>query len=139
MIIGEGQNKVDICYIEDCVAAHLSALTAIDQNPKSSGKAYFISQGEPVLLWDWINQILELNEMPKITRRVSFQLAYGLATILELLVKILPINKEPALTRFLVSEMATDHYFDLTRAKELLGFTPRYSVAEGMKKTFSKS
>lgn len=137
-IIGTGNNKVDICYIEDCVSAHLCAYQALDNNPKASGKAYFVSQGEPVLLWDWINQVLELNNLPKVTTKIPFKLAYALATILELVARVIPNSPEPLLTRFLVSEMATDHYFDLTRAKELLGFEPKYSVKSGMEKTFSK-
>ncbi len=138
-IIGDGQNKVDICYIEDCISAHLCAYSALDANPKAAGKAYFISQGEPVILWDWINQVLELNGLPKITRKIPFKFAYSLATVLELLARLIPSAPEPILTRFLVSEMATDHYFDLARAKEFLGFQPKYSVQAGMEKTFGKS
>ena len=137
MCIGDGQNKVDVCYIDDCVTAHIRALEALKENPKSRGKAYFISQGEPVKLWEWINQILELHDLPQITKKVPFGIAYPAAAILETVSRLMPGQPEPRFTKFLVSEMATDHYFDLSRAKDLLGFEPKVSIKVAMERTFS--
>ena len=130
VIVGDGKNKVDFSYIKDCIQAHLCALTALDNNPKSSGKAYFISQGEPYPLWDWINEVLVRNDLPKLEKKVSFNLAYSIASVLEFFYKTFSIKSEPRLTRFLVSEMATDHYFDISRARTLLGYEPKYTIKQ---------
>jgi nucleoside-diphosphate-sugar epimerase len=136
--IGRGANKADFTFIDDCVLAHLKAAEALKSNPAARGKAYFISQGEPYNLWLWIDKVLVANKLsPLPNRPVSYRLAMSLAGIFEFLAKTLPfVIKEPRLTRFLVSEMATDHYFDLSRAKDLLGFEPRYTIDQALKLTF---
>jgi len=134
--IGEGRNKVDLCFIEDCVKAHLLAARALENTPSARDKVYFISQGEPVYLWDWINDVLRRNQLPPVKRRLSFRLADSLAAVLELFARLCPGQREPLLSRFLVSEMATDHYFDISRARQELGFEPEYSVAAALDLTF---
>lgn len=138
-IIGDGNNLVDLSYIEDCVAAHLNAMEALDNNPKSNGKAYFVSQGEPINLWQWINKVLKYHDIPAVSKKVPYAVAYPLACAIETFCNILPFNLEPPLSKFLVSEMATDHYFDISRAKELLGYQPKYTVQEALEKSFGKS
>lgn len=132
--VGDGENKVDVCYIKDCINAHILALKALETNPNCRGKAYFISQGEPVKLFTWINKVLELNNIPKISKKINFKLAYFVAGILELISKI--TGKEPLLTKFLVEEMATDHYFDISAAKRDLKYVPKYSIDQALKETF---
>ena len=137
--VGEGNNKVDLCYIEDCVQAHILAIEALDMNPDSRGRPYFISQGEPVKLWDWINEVLENNNLEKISKKISYKLAYSLASILEFISNILPNKPEPRLTKFLVSEMATHHYFDISASKKELKYSPKFSIREAMESTFTSS
>ena len=58
MRVGDGSNLVDVSFIDDCVEAHvLAASTLLKDGLKSpaAGKVYFISQGEPVKLWEWID------------------------------------------------------------------------------------
>ncbi len=134
--IGSGENLVDTTYIEDCVSAHLKALDAIKTNPVCRGKAYFISQGEPVKLWQWIDQILERNGLPAIRRAVPLKAALAAACAMEWWAGI--TGGEPLFTRFLVSEMATDHYFDISAARRDLGYQPLCTVAEALDRTFSR-
>lgn len=136
MIVGDGNNMVDLCFIEECVAAHLTAHDRLKAGADISGKAYFISQGSPLKMWDWINQVLELSGLPPIKKKVSASLAYGIAAILEQMCKLIPGRPEPRLTRFLVSQMSTDHYFSIERAKRELGYSPKNTVQQGMSKTF---
>jgi nucleoside-diphosphate-sugar epimerase len=137
--VGNGKNLVDTSFIEDCVTAHLKAMAALVANPKCRGRAYFISQGEPVQLWSWINRILELNHLPKVTRRVSAPLAKFLGVLCEIGVRILPGNREPFLTRFLASQMSRDHYFNIKAARRDLGYEPKYSIEAALQRTFGYS
>jgi nucleoside-diphosphate-sugar epimerase len=134
--VGGGNNLVDVCFIDDCVTAHIKAMDGLE-NPKARGKAYFISQGEPVNMWGWINEILKRSSLPPVTRRIPKSIAMGVAWAAEMVSRIHPGKPEPLLTRFLVCEMATSHYFNISRAKELLGFKPEYTVSEALEKTFS--
>lgn len=133
--VGNGENLVDLSYIEDCVSAHLLAMERLDANSEVAGKPFFISQDEPVKMWDWINEVLKRNQLPSLNRKVSRRLARIIAIVSEAAAK-LSLTKEPLLTRFLVDEMATNHYFDISRAKTLLNYQPRFSISEAMEKTF---
>ncbi len=101
-------------------------------NPSAvGGKAYFITNGEPVVLWDWINELLRGIGLPEITRRVSLPAAYRAGAVLEMLWRVLPLKGEPPMTRFVAKEMATDHWFKIDAARRDLGFVPRVAMAGG--------
>lgn len=133
--VGNGENTVDVTYIEDCVEAHVCAMRALNTSPAARGKAYFISQDEPVKLWAWINEVLAAHDMPPVKKRIPRSVAYALAFLFEKWAST-SSTRTPLFTRFLVEEMSTDHYFDITRAKELLQYQPRYSMEQAMQQTF---
>jgi len=137
--VGAGQNLTDLTFVEDCVRAHLLAMEALDLSPACRGNAYFISQGEPVNMWQWIGEVLLRSGLPPVTRRVPTPIAMGLAHILEWGVTTLGLSRDPLLTRFLVSQMATSHYFSVAAAGRDLSFYPRYSMREAMDLTFPKA
>jgi 2-alkyl-3-oxoalkanoate reductase len=138
-IIGDGQNLVDVSYIEDCVSAHLLALSTLEKKgEKCVGKKYFISQGQPILLIDFINQILSYNNLLPVTRKIHKGLAYSAAWLSEQLA-LLGLAKEPLYTRFLIGEMSRSHYYSIENAKRDLGYVPLYTVEEALKKTFENS
>jgi len=122
--IGKGENKTDISSIENVVAAHLFAAQAIENNPDVSGKAYFISDGEPVFIWDHINSILKDAGLNPITRSVPEKAAYFFAALTELFHNMFRIKKDPSLTRFLVLELSRSHWFDISAARKMLGYNP---------------
>ncbi len=132
-IIGSGENKVDVTHITNVVDAHLLAEGALVQpGHPAGGRAYFITNGEPVVLWKWINNLLmELNE-PPITKHVSLSAAYFAGGVLEAAWRTLRLKGEPPMTRFVAKEMATDHWFDITAARRDLGYHPLMTVAEGV-------
>ena len=128
-IIGTGKNKVDVTHITNVVDAHLLAERAPAATVGS--KAYFITNGEPVVLWDWINELLRGVSLPEITNHVSLNTAYRIGGLLETLWRVLPLKGEPPMTRFVAKEMATDHWFDITASRRDLGYAPRVTMAAG--------
>lgn len=136
--VGRGENLTDLTYIEDCVEAHLLAMKALEENPAARGRAYFISQGDPVNMWGWIDDVLVRNGLPRVQRSVSKRLAQGLAALLEGVSKLLPGQPEPMLTRFLVCEMSTSHYFDIGAARKELGYRPSCRIGEALDRTFGE-
>ncbi len=128
--IGGGANLSDFTYIDECVDAHLLAAEALASRPESRGKAYFITQGEPVRLWWWVDQILECAGLPPVSRAVPRAAAEAIAVVCEFISRATRSKNEPYLTRFLVKEMATSHYFNITRARDLLGYAPKFSTPE---------
>ena len=141
-IIGSGRNKVDVTHITNVVDAHLLAEGALLGSqpstinpqpalPSAGGKAYFITNGEPVILWDWINQLLRGVGLPEITKHVPLPVAYAAGGVMEALWTVLPLKGEPPMTRFVAKEMATDHWFDISAARRDLGYHPLVTMADG--------
>lgn len=135
--IGDGLNLTDLTFIDDCVEAHILAWQALDKNPAACGKTYFISQGEPVKLWEWIDQVLMRSGMRPLKSAVPEKIARLVAFLAESICKYVLPGKEPFLSRFLISEMCRDHYFNIAAAKRELGYAPRYTVAQALERTFS--
>jgi nucleoside-diphosphate-sugar epimerase len=130
-IIGGGHNRVDMVHIANAVDAHLLAERALDRSPGAAGRAYFITNGEPVVLWDWINELLRALGQPPVTKHLSLGAASALGAACELAWRLLPVATEPPMTRFVAAELAKDHWFDLTAARRDLGYEPRVSMAAG--------
>jgi 2-alkyl-3-oxoalkanoate reductase len=132
MQVGSGENMVDIIYIDNAVHAHLKACDALGFGKPPAGKIYFVSDDKPVNLWDWINEVLGKTNRPAVTRSISYQMATRLGKILEGIYKLGNIKKEPPMTRFLASQLATSHYFNISRAKKDFGYGPVVNPEEGM-------
>lgn len=133
-IVGDGLNKVDITYVENAAEAHLLAADHLKVDSPVAGQAYFISQGEPVVLWDFINQLLERLGIPQISKAVSYRAAKSIGALLELVYTVLSLNGEPRMTRFLASQLARSHYFDISRARRDFGYSPRITTSEGLER-----
>jgi nucleoside-diphosphate-sugar epimerase len=121
-------------YVENAARAHLQAAGGLQPGAPVCGRAYFISQGQPVNCWDWINEILGLAELPPIEKTISFPTAWRVGAMLEVLYRGLGIRKEPPMTRFLAAQLAKHHYFDISRAKTDFGYSPSISTSEGMRR-----
>ena len=56
--IGTESKLIDSVYIDNAADAHLLAANRLRPGSPIACKAYFITQGEPIPLWDLINRIL---------------------------------------------------------------------------------
>ena len=132
--IGSLNKLVDTTYIDDAAEAHWLALERLEPGAPISGKAYFISQGDPRPIWEIVDAILRAAGAPPVSKRVSPQAAYTAAFILEGVHRLFRFAGEPRLTRFLVSQLATAHWFDIGAARRDLGYAPKTTIEEGLKR-----
>lgn len=134
--VGDGTNRVDVIYIDNAVQAHVQAWERLE-SPGSAcaGKTYFLSQGKPVVLWDWIDDWLTRLGIPLPKRSVGFRTAYALGAMLEKTYALLRKTQEPRMTRFLACQLARSHYYNLEAACRDLGYTPLVELEQGMERT----
>lgn len=133
-LVGNENNKVDSCYIDNAVQAHLLAADCLLSNSVCAGKIYFISNDEPISMADLINKILAVAKLPAVTKTVPENVAYIIGMVLEKVYAVLKIENEPIMTRFVARQLSTSHWFDLTAAKHDLGYQAGINIDEGMKR-----
>lgn len=135
-VVGDGENQVDVVYVENAAHAHVLALTA--DAKVVGGQAYFIGQG-PVKLWDFINEVLKRANIPAPDDSISVKAAYAIGWMLEKLWALAGIqNPEPPMTRFVALNLGSSHWYDHTKAKSDLGWEPKISIHDGLTRLFEK-
>ncbi len=132
--VGDGSNLVDMVYVENAAQAHLQAADAMQPRSTVCGQAYFVTQGEPVNCWQWIDDILALAGLPEIKESISLKAAWCAGIVFETAYWLLRLKSEPMMSRFLAAQLAKHHYFDISRAKSDFGYEPEVSTAEGMRR-----
>jgi nucleoside-diphosphate-sugar epimerase len=132
--VGAGQNRIDISYVENAAEAHLLAADALKPGSPVAGSSYFISQGDPVNCWDWIDQVLALAGLPTVNKSMSFHAAWRLGGIFDRVYSLARLTGDPPMTRFLAAQLATNHWFEIGRARHDFGYFPRVSTDEGMER-----
>ncbi len=133
-IVGDGTNLVDTVYIDNAVDAHILAFERLSSDSAISGKAYFITNGEPLPVATIFNKVLKAADLPPVTRKISADVAYVAGALMEFLYWITKRKEEPLLTRFVARELSCAHWFDLTAARRDLGYEPEVSIDEGMQR-----
>ncbi|CAK8711055.1 MAG: Nucleoside-diphosphate-sugar epimerase [Candidatus Electronema aureum] len=133
-VVGDGQNRVDIAYIDNVVHAHLLAEENLRGSGTAAGKAFFIGQQEPVRLWPWINELFVRMNVPPVTKQISLKKAKAVGWLLEKVYAALKIEREPKMTRFLAEQLAMSHWFSKKQAETLLGYQEQVSTHEGLER-----
>ena len=129
--LGNGQNLVDLTYVDNVVHALLLAAKA----DAAVGKTYFITNGEHCPLWPTIRAVLRKLQLPTALRRIPIGLALLIARLLELNAQ--RTGREPLLTRYTVGILARTQTYNISAAQRDLGYEPLVSVAEGLARTLA--
>ena len=132
--IGARPCLVDTVYVDNAARAHLQAADRLFPGSAVAGKAYFISNNEPLPLWEMVNRILACAGIPPVTGTVSPALACFAGLVCEGLWRLFRLGGEPPMTRFVAHELSTAHWFDITAARRDFGYDPVISIDEGLKR-----
>jgi nucleoside-diphosphate-sugar epimerase len=131
--VGLEDKLVDSVYIDNAVDAHIIALEKLSPTSVIAGRAFFITNQEPVPMSYLINGILNAAKLPAVTRRIPAPVAFGLGALLEAIYSVFSLPGEPRMTRFVARQLSTAHWYNDQAAKGCLGYTPKISLAQGLK------
>jgi nucleoside-diphosphate-sugar epimerase len=131
--LGTESKLIDSVYIDNAADAHILAADRLRPGSPIAGKAYFITQGEPIPLWDLVDRILHAAGLDRVTRSIPPRLAYGMGWLLEMIYAVFRPPEEPPMTRFVACELTTAHWFDITAARRDLSYHPKISLDEGLR------
>ncbi|XP_052597078.1 sterol-4-alpha-carboxylate 3-dehydrogenase, decarboxylating isoform X2 [Peromyscus californicus insignis] len=136
-MIGNGENLVDFTFVENVVHGHILAAEHLSQDPALGGKAFHITNDEPIPFWTFLSRILTgLNyEAPKY--HIPYWVAYYLAFLLSLLVMVISplIQIQPTFTPMRVALAGTFHYYSCEKAKKLIGYQPLVTMDDAVERT----
>ncbi|KAL2077822.1 hypothetical protein ACEWY4_027326 [Coilia grayii] len=136
-IIGDGSNLVDFTYVENVVHGHILAAEHLRPGSALCGKAYHITNDEPVRFWDFMSQVLVGLGYDAPRLHLPYLLVYGIALLLWLLAALLRplVRFKPTFTPMRVALAGTHHYYSCTRAKQDMGYQPLVSLKDAITRT----
>lgn len=129
--IGQGA-VADNTHVDNLAHAQWLAMRALAENPeRTSGEAYFITDGEPMDPVDWFEPLFEGLGLKLPTLRIPQGLMYGLGYACEWVSRF--GAKAPFLTRVEVLKVTRSHSFRIDKAREHLGYVPLIQRREGLR------
>lgn len=130
-IIGQGNNLIDISYVDNVVE---SLILASQAKSTCFGKKYNITNDEPKTLVEIIHLLFSALDRQVILKSIPLGLAKKLGQCLEYLHNLPFIKEEPRLTAYSAGVLALGQTLNIDAAKQELGYKPIYSIAEGIKR-----
>ena len=127
-VIGPGSALIDTTYVDNAVGALVAALDAC---PGLHGEALVVSNGEPRTVKEILDRICRAAGVAAPRRHVPTAAARLAAVAIEGVWTGFGRRDTPPLTRFLVEQLTTAHWFDQRRTREALDWAPQTSLDEG--------
>lgn len=129
--INGGKSMISTSYIENLT----EGMTIAALHPKASRETFILCDNEPVS-WNQIAADIS-SGLGKKQNFISipFKLAYAVAMISELLYRAIGKKTAPPITRYRVSVPRKNLVFSNKKARELIGYNPKITWADGLKKT----
>lgn len=129
IMFGSGEVYIDQVYVDDVAQGlHLAAT-----HEDAPGEAFHIAGGEYVTLSEFVRTIAEKLDAPGPRVRIPLAPVIALATVAEKLCE--PFGITPPLTRRRLGFFSNNRAYSIEKAREMLGYEPRYSLDEGLEAT----
>lgn len=123
---------VDTIFVDNAALAHVKALEELSGSGRCAGKAYFVTNNEPLPQGEIIRRLLAAIGIEVKIRAVPVVLAKTAGTLCESAWAALRLKSEPPITRFSVEQLATAHWFDTSAAKRDFDYEPSISIKDGL-------
>lgn len=132
-LLGTGEHLIDTIYVDNAARAHVQALEMMQKDPTMiGGKAYFLSQDDPIAIREFINRMLATGGFPPVQKRIHPKVGLIAGKLLERAYRWFRISSEPPITSFVARQLSSPHWYDISAAKRDLGYQPQISIDEGM-------
>lgn len=128
-IIKNKKTIVDVTYVGNVVNALY--LASIKDIPSKS--IFNITNDEPMDIQEVFSLLMETIKIKTKFKYISYFVLFYLATILEIISK-LGFIKEPFLTKYGVGVISKSQTLDISKAKNILGYKPIYTIKEGLQR-----
>ncbi|MFT4522564.1 MAG: nucleoside-diphosphate-sugar epimerase [Bacteroidia bacterium] len=127
-IIGDGRTRSDLTSVSNVADA---IQLSIHVGEEALNEAFNITNGEPIVLWDSITDVLKKLDLNPPEKKLNYKFVLFIASLMELHAKI-TTKEEPTLTKYGVGTLAKSMTFDISKAKELLKYQPKLNTNEAI-------
>ena len=131
-LMRDGRAATDLTHVDDVVDAVIAAANA----GKVSQRVFNVSGGVALNVREVIERVGERAGVPVRWRSMPAPIVLGAVRLIEGLATIAPGRPEPLTTAYSVALLAYTQTLDISRAKAVLGWTPRVGFEEGLARTF---
>lgn len=129
VMVGSGQTRLHLVHVDDLVAG----ITLCGERPEALGQVFILSGPEAPTLNELVALIAEATGVPAPWLRVPVWPLYGAGWLCEML--CVPFGINPPLHRRRVGFFTHHREFDCSKAARLLGYAPKISAREGVRRT----
>lgn len=130
-IIGTGDNLLNIIYVGDVAAGAILAA----RNTLAAGQAYNLCSEGEITQADMINALTDALGLPRIQKHVPYFLAMRFAFLKEAWARLLRRKKPPTITRRAIYLIGRPTRYSIAKARRELGWQPRVSIVEGVRRS----
>lgn len=140
--LGDNTNEIDVLSVAGAADAHiLTARLLYDPtkaNGQVAGEAFHITDGAPMLLWDYMRMVYRLagdKTKPEEIKIIPAWLAMTMATVAEGVYSWVTWGRQrpTQLNRTIVSHSVRNYTYDISKARRVLGYQPAPMLEEGLK------
>ena len=128
-ILGDGTPRFQMVYVDDLAEGFKLAA----QSPAAIGRVYILTGTEAPTLNELVHQIAGLAEVRSPRFRLPVWPFWLAGAICESV--CVPLGLEPPIYRRRVKFFTSNRWFDISRAREELGFAPKVSLRDGIRRT----
>lgn len=135
--IGSNLNLFDVTYVGNVAYSHALATAKLfdtsspDIIEKVNGQAFFITNDSPIYFWALGRAVWKADgfvDPPSVILPRSVAIAIGYVS--EFVSKL--TGKAPGLTPFRVRTVCADKYYNINKAKEILGYRPQTNLQQAI-------
>lgn len=130
VLVDGGMALIDTTYVDNAASAIAQALERCER-AEVRGRPFVVSNGEPRTVAEIFARIAQAAGVDERARSVPFVAAAAAGAVAERTWALAGRTDVPPLTRFLVEQLATAHWFDQRQTRAALDWLPSVSLAEG--------
>lgn len=127
-IIGDGTNLLNIIFGGDVARGCILAA----EHPGAVSQAYNLCSEGEVTQRDLLDALTDALHVPRVTKRVPYAAAIRFAWLKEAWARLIHSPKPPTITRRAIYLIGRPTMYDISKARDQLGWSPQVKVREGV-------
>ena len=129
-LFGDGTGRRHMVYVDDVVSAFFAAC----ERPAAVGEGMIVAGPRACTLRDLIEEVRRATGSRRFGRRLPLAPMLAAAAVVEDVCQALKVD--PPIYRRRMDFFTSDSAFDTSRARRVLGWTPRIELDEGVRRTY---